>query len=261
MSFIRVPATVFSAVMLVAPAAGAVVPPVIDTSTPTVVPEAKDEASNNVLAVRVTIDGKPALNRLDGTAVPVSPGEHRATFEAAGYRTAEARFVAREGQKRLRVVVFLVAAGIPAAAGAPGAGSPVATDAMSLAVAPAVPAPGTGQASLFAGRRQKVALALACVGGGAAAVGTIFAIMSKVKYDNALSSNCGGDPNRCSSQGIAEGRAAHRQATVATVGFVAAGALLAAGAVLYFTGSGSSGLALSPTGGGEGLAVMGMGRW
>src|SRR5262245_6243710 len=73
----------------------------IDAVMPGVVVEAKDEASNNVSDVRARIDGAPAGDRLDGTAIPVNPGEHRLVLEGPGYRRTETTFVAREGQKKL----------------------------------------------------------------------------------------------------------------------------------------------------------------
>jgi len=217
----------------------------IVAAMPAVVLEAKDEVSNNVSAVRVTMDGAPLLDRLDGTAILVDPGEHRVAFEAAGFRRAEATFVARESQKNLRVVVYLASGPSPAP--------------NHLTVAASAPGRQEEPTS-FAGQRQNVGLALGCAGIGGVAVGTIWSIMSKVTYDHALASECGGDPNRCSSQGIADGQTAHRQASISTIGFVTAGALFAAGAALYFTSSEQAGVAVAaavdPSGG---LTVVG--KW
>ena len=215
---------------------------------PAVVLEAKDAASSNMSAVRVTMDGVPVLDQLDGTAILVNPGEHRLAFDAAGFRRTEATFVAREGQKNLRVVVFL------------DSGRSSAPD--QLIVSPAASAPGRHEEpTSFAWTPQEtVGLALGCAGIGGVAVGTIWSIMSKVTYDHALASECGGDPNRCSSQGIADGRTAHHQASVATVGFVAAGALFAAGAALYFTSPKQAGVAVAPTLDGSGGLTVG-GKW
>jgi hypothetical protein len=89
------------------------------------------------------------------------------------------------------------------------------------------------------------------------AVGGVFAFVSKGTYDHALSNECGNNPSACSAQGQQDGSTAHTQATVATVGLAAGGALLAAGAVLYFTaprvsvapsvGAGRAGVAVGVT--------------
>lgn len=220
----------------------------VEAVTPAVTLEAKDETSNSVREVGVFLDGARVLERLDGSPLPVNPGEHRLAFEAAGFRRAESAFVAREGQKKLRVVVYLDRAGSSAA-------PPLVSDA-------AGPATARAGSSMFGTPRKKVALALVGVGVAGAAVGTVFALSAKSTYDHALGTECGGDANRCSQQGIDDGKTAHRRATIATVGFVAAGALLAAGAALFFTGTEERDLALTVdpgVDGAKGLALVG--KW
>ncbi|HET6149855.1 MAG TPA: hypothetical protein VFH68_20110 [Polyangia bacterium] len=203
-----------------------------------VVLEAKDEGSMNVGGVRATIDGAQVVDKLDGTAILLSPGAHRAVFAAPGFRSVENTFVVVEGQK-LRVVVFLTAA----------------TRVLTL------PAPGRpDEPSIVWSRRQTLGVVLAGVGLGSLAVGTVWSLKSKSTYDDALSFECRGDPSRCSEQGIADGKAAHREATIATIGFAAAGVLLAAGATLYFTGRKQTALALAPAVDG-GASMMMAGAW
>ncbi len=208
-----------------------------------VVLEAKDEASTNVSAARATIDGAQIIERLDGVPIPVSPGTHHVVFEAAGFRRSETTFVVTEGQ-RLRVVVFLIGAPHEIIVALPS--SPAADE-----TAPA-PAPAGS-------RRRTVALALAGAGLAGLAVGTVWSLMSKSTYDNALAKECGGDSSGCSAHGIADGQTAHSQATVATIGFAAGGVLVAAGAALYFTRPRHTGLAVAPAvdRGGGGLALTG----
>jgi hypothetical protein len=234
----------------------------IDVVMPAVLLEAKDESSNNVSAVRVTMDGAPLVDRLEGTAILVNPGQHTLAFDAAGFRRTETTFVARERQKKLRVVVFLDSA-------------QKSPDPTQLIVSPATSAPASAPASSLtsaldsreeparssARSRRYVALALGGAGIAGVTVGTIWAIMAKTTYDHALVTECGGEQNLCTSGGIAEGRTAHRQATAATVAFVAAGALFAAGAALYFTSPKETGVAVAPTtvDGSGGLTVVG--KW
>jgi hypothetical protein len=212
----------------------------VEAEMPAVVLEAKDEASNNMSGVRVTMDGAPLLDRLDGTAIFVNPGAHHVTFEAPGFRRTETDFEARPRQKTLRVVVFLDS-----------------TRSLSLA---ATALGRREEPSNVARPRRNLGLVLAGAGIGGVAVGTIWAIMSKVTYDHALASECGGDPNGCSAKGTADGRTAHRQAAVATVAFVAAGVLLAGGAALYFTAPRQAGVAVTPTGD-HGGSLMVVGKW
>jgi hypothetical protein len=222
----------------------------IDAAMPVVVLEVKDEASNTLSAVRVTMDGLPLVDRLDGSPIAIDPGKHRFVFEAEGFHQGESTFVAQEGQKNLRWVVFLDPARSPP--------SPVHNRSLvSVTTSPAVP---RAEPTNSAERRQKnIGLVLGSVGIGSLAVGTIWAIMSKMNYDHATDSECGGDTNHCSAQGIADGRTAHHQAAVATVGFVGAFAFLTAAAVTYFTAPKPAEIALGPavTERGGGLTLAG----
>src|SRR5215469_5136429 len=47
----------------------------LDLAQPTIVFDAKDRTGNDLGAVKVTVDGRPLVDKLDGTAVPVDPGE------------------------------------------------------------------------------------------------------------------------------------------------------------------------------------------
>jgi hypothetical protein len=74
---------------------------------PTIVFDAKDGAGNDLSDVRVSMDGKPLVGRLDGTAVAVDPGPHAFTFEVSGQPSVTKGFVLKEGEKlrRERVVI------------------------------------------------------------------------------------------------------------------------------------------------------------
>jgi hypothetical protein len=218
----------------------------IDAQMPTIVVEARDEANDYVTDARVTMDGAPWLERLEGKEIAVNPGEHRLTLDAPGFRRADITFEASEQQKRLRVVVSLISARGSAPA------SPLASPS-------AVPSRGPAERSLGTGR--KVGLALGAVSLGGLAVGTIFSILSKSTYDHALGSECGGDSNRCSPDGIADGRTAHHQAAVATVGFATAAVFLAAGAAVYFTSSEHGSVAVTPAVGASTQGLTMVGKW
>jgi hypothetical protein len=74
---------------------------------PTIVFDAKDAAGNDLSDVRVSMDGKPLVGRLDGTAIEVDPGPHAFTFDVSGQPSVTRGFVLKEGEKlrRERIVI------------------------------------------------------------------------------------------------------------------------------------------------------------
>jgi hypothetical protein len=204
---------------------------------PTVVFDAKSDSGQDLTAVRVTMDDAPLLQTLDGVAIPVDPGKHRLIFEASGFHRNAVLVVVREGERGRRVRVVLK----PDAPAAPPEASP----------APVFD-PGT---------RRTVGLVSGAAGVVGVALGAVFAVVSKSTYDHALQSECGGDPSHCSLQGTRDGQTAYGQATLATVGLTLGGALLAGGALLYFTAPHENGVAISGSvaNGGGGLALRA--RW
>jgi len=67
---------------------------------------AKDAAGNDLSEVRVTANGKPLLEKLDGSSVFVDPGECTLVFESGGKQT-EKKIVVAEGQKARAVDVVI----------------------------------------------------------------------------------------------------------------------------------------------------------
>jgi hypothetical protein len=74
---------------------------------PTIVFDAKDSAGNDLSEVKVSMDGKALVGRLDGTAIAVDPGPHAFTFEVSGQPNITRGFVLKEGEKlrRERIVI------------------------------------------------------------------------------------------------------------------------------------------------------------
>ena len=79
----------------------------VNTQIPTLVFEALDRARNDLSQVRVSMDGQPLVERLDGSALSVDPGEHRFVFELAGTPAVEKQLVIREGEKDRRERIVL----------------------------------------------------------------------------------------------------------------------------------------------------------
>src|SRR5580704_4789846 len=86
----------------------------VTAAIPTLIFEAKDGAGNDLGAVKVTMDGALLAERLDGTALPIDPGEHTFVLETPGLPLVEKHFVLREGQKgRHETVTFVPPAPAP----------------------------------------------------------------------------------------------------------------------------------------------------
>jgi hypothetical protein len=99
----------------------------VNAAIPTIVFAAKDGAGNDIGAVKVSMNGVPLAERLEGTALSIDPGEHTFTFETTGQTTVQKHFVIREGEKdrreRITFGAMPTVAGVPVAASAPASPS------------------------------------------------------------------------------------------------------------------------------------------
>lgn len=77
----------------------------LTASVPTVVVSAKLDDGSDLAAVRVVVDGDLFLDRLDGLAKPIDPGEHDFRFETDGAPSVTQHVVLREGEKRRTILV------------------------------------------------------------------------------------------------------------------------------------------------------------
>jgi hypothetical protein len=77
----------------------------LDASMPSVVIGARDAAGKDLVRVRVSVDGSPLLEALDGKALPIDPGAHTFRFELPGEKPLEVPFVIREGEQRRALFV------------------------------------------------------------------------------------------------------------------------------------------------------------
>ena len=214
---------------------------------PTVVFVVKDDADQDLSDVSVTMDDQPLASKLDGTAMAIDPGHHYSVIEAAGKQREERTLVIREGEKDRHERIVLVTAAVAAAPVVPAA---------PVAEAPPPPEP---EAPAKDGKTQRIAgLVVGGVGAAGLVVGGIFGIVSKSTYNHALSKECSNSASDCDPTGVSDGKTAHSQAAVSTVAFIAGGALLAGGVVLYFTAP-RAGVTVSPTVGmgSAGLGVSG----
>jgi hypothetical protein len=230
---------------------------------PTVVFLAKDAEGHDVIAVKVSMDGEPVGDRLDGTPIPVDPGQHKFTFRVAGQPPTDQSFIVSEGQKNWRETITLGKPAMPPLTSPTPAAGPSASASTPLESVAVASSPGTGQriAGIVLGAAGVVGLGLGAVFGGVAA-----SDWSSAKQA------CAGQPASCttsaSSPGYQEEGSATTMATLSTVSFVAGGALAAGGIIVFFTApkrpsseahTSASGVELVPTGGpgGAGMTIRG----
>jgi len=186
----------------------------VEKAIPTVVLTARDPDGHDVTAVKVTLDGAPLVDHLDGSALRVNPGEHTFELSADGFHTASRKLVVSEGEKGRREVVALE----PLVARAPGA-------------APSGAAPERAIEPRGGGART-VAFVLGGAGVIALGVGGFFGLSAISKNHSA---GCDAD-NVCTNAQAR--RDAQGMANASTISFVAGTALVAGGVVLFLTSGG-----------------------
>lgn len=185
---------------------------------PTIVLAARDARGADLVQVVVKMDGTVLTERLDGRALAIDPGEHVFTFEATGTLPLERRVVVHEGaQARVESVTLADAAPAPAPAPAP----------MPIVVAkPASTAARTG------------AIAMGGAGVVGLGVGAVLGLMAASRWQDAKDACPSAE--RCAYESATSSKSsAEGLATGSTVSFVAGGALLLGGALVYWLAPGA----------------------
>jgi hypothetical protein len=212
----------------------------VEGALPSIVFVAKDHSGRDLSAVRVSMDGEPLVEKLDGTGIAIDPGEHRFGFAAEGFRPATSTIVVREGDADRPLRIMLESTAPP-----PRAETPVA------------PADGTARRALGA--------TLAILGIGGIAAGSVFGLLAKSTYDNARGECPSGFLSQCpgqATQATSDKNTADGQALVSTVAFIGGGVFLATGAILFLTAPKAAGavtVGASVSNGGGSLSLAG--RW
>ncbi len=207
---------------------------------PTLQLVAKDGRGNELVDVRVSMDGLPLTQKLDGKMVDVEVGEHVFVFENAEGTKVERRITVHEGQKGQQILGDFPAPPEPVKP-SPAPPTPNSTAPAPDAATPAADASGGTSTMKYVGYG---AAGLGVVGLG---LGTVFGVMSI------------GDKGKCASDGTCPAQSniddAKSHATISTIGFVAGGVLAAGGvALIVFAPSsassapaqGSAGLRITP---------------
>jgi len=195
--------------------------------------------------VTVTMDGAQVPPALVGVPRPVDPGEHKFEAMSEGMDSAVSSIAVREGRSETVVLTLH-----PAAAGAapppPVAGPAPVTEGqpMMQPMPPPQPGPPNGappppQADTGSHGPSPLTWVAFGVGAVGLGVGTVFALQSKSKADDATAQCNHPDPydpagpsDYCTQQGVSLADDARSARTIATVGFVVGGLGVAGGVTL-----------------------------
>ena len=201
----------------------------VQSTLPSVVPLATDEAGANLLDVKVSLDGVPLVNALAGQAIDIDPGTHHFTFERADLATVETDVLVVVGDKNKRVAVTLRKEPV-AQGGAPAAQANPEAPARSVAPGDATPADMVPESASDTGGStfpyRTAGLVVGAAGVVGLGAGTVFGVEAIVKQNDA---NC---PNNTCRPGSNPDslRTAQTDGNVST-GFFIAGAVLAAAGI------------------------------
>ncbi len=197
----------------------------LDAAIPTIVFEVQDARGRDLDQVRVTMDGEPLVDRLDGTAIAVDPGDHVFAFEAADAPRLERHLLLFEGAKGRREVMTIEPQAAP------------------LATAPTTtPATTEREPSPHGlGTRKIVGLSMAGAGVVGVALGAVFGLETMSAWSSVKNACGSGGPGACTAPNrgpvTSDHDSARTDGTLSTIAFVAGGVLVAGGLTVFFTGS------------------------
>jgi hypothetical protein len=211
----------------------------VERMQPTIVFEVKDAAGTDLTAVSVSVDGVRIARELGGTALPVDPGAHTFTFGVVGRAPVVRQFVLHEGEKaRTERIVIGGQAQVPAPAQTPEPPA-VSGPSASPTSSPSAPLPPEPQSSTGAGDgRRTLGLVGAGVGAAGLVAGAVFGALSwsaHSSYEQDCGSNIHAPTGQCTEAGVRGESDAATKGTWSTVFFASGGALVATGAILFFT--------------------------
>jgi hypothetical protein len=191
----------------------------LDRVQPTIIFDAKDGSGRDLSLVKVTVDGAPLGEKLEGNALQVDPGEHVFVFTEPDQAPVTKTFVLKEGDKERRERVVIGPAVVPVVAPQPSGASSSP--------------PGESRGGM--GTQKTLGLVAGGVGIVGVVLGAVFGAMtlseaSQQQKDCASATNC-----LHYTQASSEHSAGATDRTISTVGFIAGGALIAGGAALFFT--------------------------
>lgn len=209
-------------------------------------------AAGAAQSLEIKRDGVVVTQASLGTALPVDPGEHTIEASAPGYVPFSTKVVVGPASDKKEVAV-------PALAPAPK--EPGAGPTAGGQTPPANPPPPPRDADSGSGTKT-IGLVVAGVGVAGLAVGSVTGLMAMSANDDAKKL-CPNDGACASRDGVDKSDKAKTFALVSTVGFIAGGALLAGGAVLWLTAGPSKkgSVQIAPTVGANDGGLLVRGAW
>jgi hypothetical protein len=244
----------------------------LENAQPTIAFEVKDASGADVSTVKVSVDGQPLADRLDGTALAIDRGSHVFTFTVAGQTPLTRTFVLTEGNKGRREKIGLGAlAATPLVVPPPPA---VVPERMGPSAAPPGTSPSATTEPVFPdgtkgmGTQKILGLVGAGIGVAGIAVGSVFGAMG-FSEKNQQTTDCrtAGCSDSDHALALNANSTGMTDSTIASVGFIAGGAMLVGGAILFFTGghstekSAPSGMLLVPSVGPGGAGFVWKGEF
>ncbi len=200
----------------------------LNARLPTVVFAVKTAAGQDLLEVRVTMDGELLAERLDGSALELDPGSHSVTFETAGEPAVTKTFVFHDGDKGRKEVIIVGSLPPP----------------RPVVLAPVPEETGKGST------QRAVGLVLGGVGILGLGAGGVLGGLATSAWSKAKSA-CPGHAS-CDASAVADSQHASTLATGSTIALIAGGAVFAAGLTVFLTSPKdvprSIGVAASPSG-------------
>ncbi len=200
----------------------------LESRLPSVVPVARDSSGAEVSNATVSMDGTVIAQQLDGHAIDVDGGRHKFTFAFADGTKVDTEYLVLEGQKAQRVEAAM-AASKPAPAAQPSG-----TSTAQVWGTPEASKPNGG--SGWNGRKT-LAVVVAGAGVAGVAVGAVFGMNALSNYSSQQNLCHSSAPGDCTdrAQALTDHDNAARASTISTIAFIAGGALVATGAILFFT--------------------------
>ena len=193
---------------------------------PSVVFVPRNGAGEDVAGVKLSVDGTPYAERLDGSAVVIDPGEHEFRFEVAGQPPVSKRFVLREGEVNRREEILI---GPP-----PPAPRPASQPAQSIVVVNSVAPTGKPQLDSTGSAQRTVGTVLL-------AVALPIGVIATTAYGIAASMDWNQANNECKTSCVPaspaqqDRQAAGSAASNANIAGVLTGVVLIGGIVLRVT--------------------------
>jgi hypothetical protein len=190
-------------------------------STLTIRAMANDDDSAHL---EIRRDGVPVQRAELGSPIPVDPGEHLVEAVAPGKQPWSSKV--QVGADAAKVQVDIPKLESDADGQAPPAAAPVTTTNVSEP-------PADRPASSWSGQHT-AAVITAGAGVVGIGIGAFFGLQASSKWSDAKDA-CSNYPMGCDARATDLSKNAKENATISNVGFIAGGALLATGAVLFFT--------------------------